>query len=278
MERIKGGALLICLLWITSIPGNGQFTSEEAAEFSKWEEFLSTAEITGSEQMQGSLAVTEPWVLTLEKDGITRRALWKNPSGRVKGYFEGWQWEIAAYRLSEYLELHIVPPTVERRFRNDRGSIQLWIEDVITMQDKIKNNIRTPGPKMYLFNRALFIQRAFDNLIANVDRHQRQYLITEDSRILLIDHSRSFRSSKKFRTELIYSDKGKKKSYPMNQLPRIFYDKLKTLTMENVREVVGEYLEDRMIEAMLNRRDLIVQWIDARCSAIGEENVLYHPE
>jgi len=254
---------------------NGQFTSGEKEEFAKWEDFLLTAEITGSQQMLGSLAVTEPWVLTLEKDGITRRALWKNPSGRVKGYFEGWQWEIAAYRLSEHLGLHMVPPTVERRFRNDRGSIQLWIEDVITMQDKIKNNIRTPGPIMYLFNRALFMQRAFDNLIANTDRHQRQYLITEDSRILLIDHSRSFRSSKKYRTELIYSDKDKKKPYPMNQLPRHFYEKIKILTMENVREVVGEYLEDRMIEALLDRRDLIVLWIDARCDNIGEENVLY---
>ncbi|MBU4203870.1 MAG: hypothetical protein KKD59_07985 [Acidobacteria bacterium] len=275
MRGKQFGTILMCVLCVTSMTLNGQFTSGEKEEFAKWEDFLLTAEITGSQQMLGSLAVTEPWVLTLEKDGITRRALWKNPSGRVKGYFEGWQWEIAAYRLSEHLGLHMVPPTVERRFRNDRGSIQLWIEDVITMQDKIKNNIRTPGPIMYLFNRALFMQRAFDNLIANTDRHQRQYLITEDSRILLIDHSRSFRSSKKYRTELIYSDKDKKKPYPMNQLPRHFYEKIKILTMENVREVVGEYLEDRMIEALLDRRDLIVLWIDARCDNIGEENVLY---
>ncbi|MBU4330295.1 MAG: hypothetical protein KKB53_07310 [Acidobacteria bacterium] len=275
MRGKQFGTILMCVLCVTSMTLNGQFTSGEKEEFAKWEDFLLTAEITGSQQMLGSLAVTEPWVLTLEKDGITRRALWKNPSGRVKGYFEGWQWEIAAYRLSEHLGLHMVPPTVERRFRNDRGSIQLWIDDVITMQDKIKNNIRTPGPIMYLFNRALFRQRAFDNLIANTDRHQRQYLITEDSRILLIDHSRSFRSSKKYRTELIYSDKDKKKPYPMNQLPRHFYEKIKILTMENVREVVGEYLEDRMIEALLDRRDLIVLWIDARCDNIGEENVLY---
>ncbi|MBU4254559.1 MAG: hypothetical protein KJ727_08180 [Acidobacteria bacterium] len=275
MRGKQFGTILMCVLCVTSMTLNGQFTSGEKEEFAKWEDFLLTADITGSEQMLGSLAVTEPWVLTLEKDGITRRALWKNPSGRVKGYFEGWQWEIAAYRLSEHLGLHMVPPTVERRFRNDRGSIQLWIDDVITMQDKIKNNIRTPGPIMYLFNRALFMQRAFDNLIANTDRHQRQYLITEDSRILLIDHSRSFRSSKKYRTELIYSDKDKKKPYPMNQLPRHFYEKIKILTMENVREVVGEYLEDRMIEALLDRRDLIVLWIDARCDNIGEENVLY---
>ncbi|MBU4494859.1 MAG: hypothetical protein KJ874_06105 [Acidobacteria bacterium] len=275
MRGKQFGTILMCVLCVTSMTLNGQFTSGEKEEFAKWEDFLLTAEITGSQQMLGSLAVTEPWVLTLEKDGITRRALWKNPSGRVKGYFEGWQWEIAAYRLSEHLGLHMVPPTVERRFRNDRGSIQLWIDDVITMQDKIKNNIRTPGPIMYLFNRALFMQRAFDNLIANTDRHQRQYLITEDSRILLIDHSRSFRSSKKYRTELIYSDKDKKKPYPMNQLPRHFYEKIKILTMENVREVVGEYLEDRMIEALLDRRDLIVLWIDARCDNIGEENVLY---
>jgi len=81
-----------------------QFTPEKVAERAEWEEFLKTAEITGHEQMSSREAVTNPWKLTLEKDGIIRNSLWKNPEGRKKGFIEGWKWEIAAYRLERQVD------------------------------------------------------------------------------------------------------------------------------------------------------------------------------
>jgi len=69
-----------------------QFTKEEIAEFKKWEGFLTNAEIVSSRPWKGTPAVTNPWVLTLEKDGITKQATWKNPEGRQKGSLEGWEW------------------------------------------------------------------------------------------------------------------------------------------------------------------------------------------
>ena len=68
-----------------------QFTPEELAERPKWEEFLQTAEVVDQIQMGGREAVTSPWRLTLEKDGIKRDALWKNAEGRMKGYLENWR-------------------------------------------------------------------------------------------------------------------------------------------------------------------------------------------
>jgi len=62
-----------------------QFTPEEIAEREKCEEFLKTAKIVSSSQPYSkSEAVTEPWVLVLEKNGITRQAMWKNVKGRQK--------------------------------------------------------------------------------------------------------------------------------------------------------------------------------------------------
>ncbi len=58
-----------------SLPFFAQFTPEEIAERPKWEGFLSNANITGQEQMMGSEAVTNPWQLTLELDGVTKSAL-----------------------------------------------------------------------------------------------------------------------------------------------------------------------------------------------------------
>jgi hypothetical protein len=120
------------------------------------------------------------------------------------------------------------------------------------------------------------MQRTFDNLIANEDRHQNQYLITEDWRMILIDHSRSFRTSKKFTKKLIYDEKYKEgPTFIMKEIPKDLYEKLKSLNTEVIKEVVGEYLTDKEIEATLIRRDLIVEWLDKRIKKMGEEKVLY---
>ncbi len=252
-----------------------QFTPEEIAETEKWEEFLQTADIVGQKQMGGREAVTNPWRLTLEKDGITRDAIWKNPEGRMRGFIEGWKWEIAAYRLNKHFELNMVPPTVERRFQGNRGSCQLWVESEMSLKRKEENKIKTPSYKVFPWNRAIYLQRAFDNLIANEDRHQNQILITKDWRMILIDHSRSFRTAKEFTKSLIYTAKHKEGPKLMRELPRAFVEKLKALNFEVMKNVAGEYLTDDEINAVLARRDLILQEIDKLIKEFGEENVLY---
>jgi hypothetical protein len=260
-----------------SLQSIAQFTKEELAEREKWEEFLKTAEIVGQDQpFEKREAVTDPWVLTLEKDGVTHDAIWKDVAGRQKGFFESWKWEIAAYRLDKHLGLNMVPPTVERRFQGNRGSCQLWITTMMSLKKKFEEKIKTPSYKVFYWNRAFYKQRAFDNLIANDDRHQNQYLITEDWRMILIDHSRSFRTSKKFTKKLIYDEKNKEgPTFIMKQLPRALYEKIKSLNAEVIKGVVGEYLKDKEIEAVLVRKDLIVKWVEDRIKKMGEDEVLY---
>lgn len=252
-----------------------QFTPEEMAEFEKWEEFLKTAEIVDQEQMGGQLAVTEPWKLTLEKEGIKKYALWKDVQGRQKGYLENWRWEIAAYRLSNYLGLNMVAPTVERRFQGNRGSLQLWVDSEMSYRDKQENDVKTPSYKVFYFNRAVYLQRAFDNLIANEDRHMGNILITKDWRFILIDHSRSFRTSGKFTKKLINTAKSREGNKEMKQLPRDFVEKIKELTPEKLKNIVGEYLDDGEIEAVIKRKKLILEEIEKIIKRDGEEKVLY---
>ena len=252
-----------------------QFTPEELAEREKWEKLLETAEIVGQTQLGGDEAVTEPWVLDLEQDGIKFRAIWKNPLGRVKGFLESWKWEIAAYQLDKFLGFNVVPPTVEKRFRNDLGSCQLWIEDTFTLKHKEENDIKTPSYKIFPWNRALYIQRAWDNLLDNEDRHQNQFLITQDWRMLLIDHSRSFGTSKKQTTRLIYDEKFNEGPRLMKQLPRELYEKIKVLTAEQIKGAVGDYLTDQEIDGVMKRRDLVVAWVENYIKEMGEDQVLY---
>jgi len=254
-----------------------QFTKEEVAGREKWEEFLKTAEIVKQAQpFSKREAVTEPWVLTLEKDGVKNNAIWKDIEGRSKGFMENWKWEIAAYRLDKHLGLNMVPPTVERRFQENRGSCQLWITYMMSLKKKFDDKIKTPSYKVFHWNRAFYMQRAFDNLIANEDRHQNQTLITEDWRMILIDHSRSFRTTKKFTKKLIYDEKNKEgPTFIMKQLPRALYEKIKSLNAEVVKDVVGEYLTNKEIEALLVRKGLIIKWVEDRIKKLGEDQVLY---
>lgn len=247
------------------------------ADYDKWENFLKTAKIVAKEQLTGALSVTNPWELTLEENGVRHKALWKDIFGAsVKGFKETWKGEIAAYRLSRALGLNMVPPTVEREFQGNRGSCQLWVDAWNNMETLIKKKLTPPGIKALYFARELCLQRAFDNLIYNIDRHQRNYLIMDDWRLILIDHSRSFATSKKAKTALIYDEKNKENpKFIMETLPRPFFEALKALTPESVRTIVGEYLTDEEIAATMARRDLIIAWLDKRIATLGEAKVLY---
>ena len=218
-----------------------QFTQEELAERSKWEEFLKDAKVVSSYQQKSREAVTEPWTLTLEKDGIKRNALWKDVEGRKKGSLENWKWEIAAYRLDKYLGLNMVSPTVERRFQGNRGSCQLYAQYWMKATEKNEKKIKVPPYKIHLYNRASYLRWAFDNLIANEDRHSGNIFITKDWRIILPDHSRSFRTSRKFTKKLIYTEKHKEGPKIMRELPRAFVEKLKSLNFELISDIVTYY-------------------------------------
>ena len=253
-----------------------QFTLEEVNERAQWEKFLQEAKIiSSSRDFPENEAVTEPWTLVLEKDGVTRRALWKNPEGRFKGFLDSWKCEIAAYRLDKLLGLNMVSPTVEKRFQENKGSCQLMVENVIMLRTKQEEKIRTPSYRIEPLNRATYLQRAWDNLIANEDRNMGDILYTEDWRMILIDHSRAFRSSKKYTKSLIFDEKYKGGPKLMKKLPKAFVEKLKSLNFELIREAVGEYLTDKEIKAVLIRRDLIIDWLDKRIKKLGGDKVLY---
>ncbi len=289
---MKKGFLVLCAVVCLAAagPAFGQLTADEQAEYEKWEDFLRTAKVVDSRQLPKSEGVTQPYELTLEKAyeqvndkgeketvTVRRKALWKNAFGeRVGGYKETWKGEIAAYRLSRHLGLHMVPPTVEREFQGDRGSAQIWVDHWITMADVREKKLNPPGPKINAFFKALFLHRAFDNLLYNIDRHLRNYLILEDWRLVLIDHSRSFGTSKKAGGDLIYDEKYKEGSqFIMTELPRPFVEALKSLTPEVIRTVVGEYLTDQEVACTISRRDLIIAWLDKRIKELGEAKVLY---
>jgi hypothetical protein len=262
------------LFSLTVFPSFCQFLPEEIAERQKWEDFLISANVVKSEQMVGPESVTSPWHLTVEQGGITKDAYWKDVEGRLGGYIESWRFEISAYQFDKYLGLNMVPPTVEKRFRENRGSCMLGATYWKKLKKIKEEKIKVPPRFIFGYNRALYLQRAFDNLIGNEDRHQNNYLITQDWRVILIDHSRTFRTGKKWTTELFYGPKNAEKLV-MKEIPKALLEKMKSLNFDVIKGFVGEYLTDEEINAVLARRDLIVQEYNDMIKKNGEENVLY---
>jgi hypothetical protein len=268
-------SIIIFVFLLTSISVYAQFTSEEIGEREKIEDILKTADITKAEEI--GEGVTKPWRLYLNKGGEELSGCWKNPHGIQKGHLEGWQYEIAAYRMDKLLGLDMIPPTVEREFEGQRGSFQLWIITELSLLDVMEQGIPLPdkNPEATVFNRGKYLTRAFDSLIANEDRTQQNIRYTKDWRTILIDHSRSFRSKKKYQKRLLYGKNGLKEKQLFRQLPRTFVEKIKNLTFDTIKEAVGTYLTDEEITAVLARKELILAEIGEMIDEMGQDKVLY---
>jgi len=271
----KKGFLAFALVLAFAAPAAAQLPFDELDAREDSEAFLRDSEITADQRMSASDAVTEPFKLTLSLDGKTRYALWKNPQGRVKGFVEGWKYEIAAYELDKLLGTDMVPPTVGKRFKGSMGSAQLWLDIWIDFEQMTTQSLTPPGNKIDNFNKRVYLQRAFDNLIANEDRHLRNILLTEDWKMILIDHSRSFRFSKKHQKKLIFTERHPEGPKLMKRLPRDFVEKIKALDLATLNEVVGEYLSEPEITAILMRKDLILKEVDRLIGEYGERSTLY---
>lgn len=278
MTRVSRAPLAALILAAVSTALFGQFRPDELARRDAQEELLRTAEIVRSEDIgQG---VTKPFKLFLKKGDWESAACWKNPSGVMDGVLEGWQYEIAAYRLDKLIGLNMIPPAVERDFEGRPGALILWAENKYSLEDLFDHRIRIPDSAQDHTQKMNWLIRAWDSLIANEDRTQQNILYTEDWRMVLIDHSRSFRSTRKFAERLMFGKRGLKMSQQGNpflfrRLPRWFVEKASGLSFESVKAAVGEYLTDQEIRAILARRDLLLEEVDEMVREQGEAAVLY---
>ena len=255
-----------------------QFRPEEIARRDAQEELLRTADIARFEEI--GKGVTRPFKLFLRQGDQECVACWKDPSGSPLGVLEGWQYEIAAYRLDKLIGLNMVPPAVERDFQDRPGALILWAENKYSLEDLFDQRIRIPDSAQDHTQKMNWLTRAWDSLIANEDRTQQNILYTEDWRMVLIDHSRSFRSTREFTEKLMFGKRGLKMTQQGNpflfrRLPRWFVEKASGLSFGSVKAAVGEYLTDKEIRAILARRDLLLEEVDEMVREHGEAAILY---
>src|SRR5262249_57240737 len=103
-------------------PANAKTWMGGAAEI---EDFLRTTPILKMDDL--SVGVTHPKKATLPPGGPVQYLAWKSiPPARYEGFWESYLSEVAAYELDKLLQLNMVPPTVEREYKGDRGAAVMW--------------------------------------------------------------------------------------------------------------------------------------------------------
>src|SRR5262245_48334370 len=234
------------------------------------EEFLTKAKIVGLKDI--SEGVTLPKKATLELDGVKQYGVFKTIDEYSKAkqldrgieleFQDSWKTEVAAYELDKLLGLGMVPATVERTFDGKHGSLQLWVDSKMTEAQRVKNKLQPPRP--FEWEEQVARIKMFDNLIYNTDRHMNNLLITEDWKIRLIDHSRTFRPFDQLKDPKV-----------LTRFSRSILEKMETLNEPELKEHLGNYLTPYQIQGLLKRRDAMVALSKKLVGEKGAGAVLY---
>ncbi len=256
-------------------PGAGEFwkdpdgnplpfqTDEEVLEF------LRTAEIESIDDI--GLGVTKPRRAVLHKDGIRMRAALRDydetfAAQRIDGVFyarlrDSYEFDIAAYGLARVIGLDHIPPVTFRRISNNQVSLQAWLEGGLMESDRIAGNI-TP-PSLSRFRQQRQDMRVFDSVIGNVDRNTGNVLMDGHWNFWLIDHSRAFMRN----DDTYYLER-------VTACSRWLYERLKTLTVDEITPVMSPPLTASEVNWVLKRRDKVIAHIDALIAEKGPGAVL----
>ena len=271
--RSRGLVFTFVMTWLVFLAlGNIEISAQtpQVIQGSGLEEFLSRAKITGLKDI--GVGVTLPQKATLELDGTKQYGVFKTIDDYAKvkqldrgvelEFQDSWKTEIAAYELDKLLGLGMVPATVERSYGGKKGSLQFWIDTKMSEAERVQKKMQPPSK--FDWEEQVARIRLFDNLIYNTDRHLNNLLITEDWKIRLIDHSRTFRPFDQV-----------KDPKQLTRFSRALLEKIEGLNETVLKEHLGNYLSPYQIRGLLKRRDAILAISKKLIAEKGAGAVLY---
>lgn len=263
--------IIFAIVAIVLLPGAlaGQSFDEDDAQT---ERCLAEGEIL--KKIKTIEGVTRPEIFAIECDGQKRQVLVKRLDESHRGVtrFEEGTWEVnftdsfryerAAYLLDRELAMNMVPVAVIRDVKRQESAVLEWIDHAAQEKD----SEHTPsGTQRANLAQQKATMNIFDALIGNTDRNIKNWLVDdEDWSLYLVDHSRAFRNSKDLPET--YLEK-------LSRLPRPLYDRLLELEEEHLVEILAGLISRGQVEAMLARRDKIIEKIDGDCAKVGDDVV-----
>ena len=223
---------------------------------------------------ESSKGVTRPLRLTLSDGTFThdasfqaveeRKARMEGANGQTEfNFVDSWRYNLAAYRLADRLGLaDMMPITIEYRYRNKIGSLTWWMDSLMDEGERLAKKLQPPD-----------IQRSGTRTCCGCGSSwswstiptatSATCLCPRTWRVIMLDFTRAFRLWPTIRP---------------NELPRIdraLLGKLETLTGPELAASTKDYLSASEVEAVMKRRDLIVEHFRASVKQLGEARVLY---
>jgi len=235
------------------------------------EEFLRSAEVISMEVIP--TGITRPMKVTLEKDGIRMKAVfrnvdryrrkWKTKNGLKMNFYDRYIFECAAYELGKLLGVTNIPPVVLRTINGEKGSLQAWLENSFTEGHRIREKIAPPDARKWLYQ--VQQMRVFDNLIYNDDRNQGNILIDEDWNLWMIDETRAFRTIPDLRDP-----------ENIHYCERNFWQRLVDVDENLLKETLQDsgLLGPGEMRTLLKRREKLIHHIKGLIEVRGEKSVL----
>jgi hypothetical protein len=234
-------------------------------------EFLRTARVVDSEKI--GIGTLDNRRLTLEADGVQVHAVFRTVDETHErqrlsdgSYYQRLRdyagCEIVAYQLSLLLAMDNVPLAVPRRINGEHGSMQIWLANAMMEEERVDKGLRSPDAIGW--SRQMQEVLLFDELIANVDRNPGNLLIDANWRVWLIDHTRAFQQADKLRNP-----------EKIRMVRRAFWEAMQALDPEQVRAVSADEIDGRVINALFERRDLLVAHLQGLIDERGEGAVIW---
>jgi hypothetical protein len=206
------------------------------------EDYLVEAEVVRAQKIP--VGVTKPLRLFLEPGGPAGSVAWCGLHGRLRGYWDSWRADVAAYEIDKLLGLDMVPPVVQKRYQGKLGRASMWVPDCTVWQiDK-----PLAGSDKAAWRREIVRMKMFDNFIGNTDRNQGNLLVDPAYNLILIDHGRAFTA-------------GKKLVNPVSRIDRDLWERMSALTKGQL-EPLEEWLTKGQIKRILERRQTMAKTIE----------------
>ncbi len=221
------------------------------------EDILTNGEIVSMEDV--GEGVTKPQKVVLRKDGHEVKAIFKTESTPIQGnrrqqqklinLSDRWQHEVAAYRLDKLIDLDLVPVTVQRTIGGATGSLSFWIDGLVNEMEREQEQLVATG--WCSLGEQWQLMFIFDTLVYNEDRTKQNMVYgREDWMMYLIDHSRSFRTHRGRPQDIRKVEL---------RLSPLLAGRLEALSYEDLNVAMSGLLEKAQIQALLRRRDEILE-------------------
>jgi hypothetical protein len=245
---------------------------EPALTKDQMKQFLLTAKVIKSGPAHKG--ITNTLRLTLTDGTITHEAHFQPvdehaatkemASGRMEmNFVDSYKYNIAAYELAAMLGLDdMVPVYVQRKYEGKTGSFGWWLPVKMDEADRLKQKIPVPDPDSW--NKQMYRVRVLDQLVYDTDANLTNVMIGEDWKIYRIDFSRAFR---------VYKDLQSAKD--LVQCDRQLFAKLKALDGNELAVRTKGFLNKQEVQAVMSRRDKIVDHFQKMIAEKGENEILY---